>query len=60
MQINLALAQITTKLGNVQANLEKHLDYIKQAEAQKADLIVFPELSLPAGFGLVGFPSTDG
>lgn len=46
MQLNLALAQTATKLGDVQSNLEKHLDFIKQAKAQKADLIVFPELSL--------------
>lgn len=46
MQFNLALAQINTKLGEVDANLEKHLDLIKQARAQKADLVVFPELSL--------------
>ena len=46
MQINLALAQISTKLGDAQANLEKHLDFIRQAKARKADLIVFPELSL--------------
>ena len=46
MKINLALAQIATKLGDVQCNLEKHLDYIKRAKEQKADLIVFPELSL--------------
>ncbi len=46
MQINLALAQIATKLGDVQANLEKHLDFIKQARSRKADLVVFPELSL--------------
>ncbi len=46
MQINLALAQIATKLGDAQSNLEKHLDLIKQAKAQKADLLVFPELSL--------------
>jgi predicted amidohydrolase len=46
MQLNLALAQIATKLGDVQSNLEKHLDFIKQAKAQKADLVVFPELSL--------------
>jgi len=57
MQINLALAQIATKLGNVQANLEKHLDYIHQATAQKADLIVFPELSL-AGYVLQDLAST--
>src|SRR6185369_11163900 len=46
MKMNLALAQIATKLGDVESNLEKHLDYIKQAKEQKADLIVFPELSL--------------
>ena len=46
MKLNLALAQIATKLGDVDSNLEKHLDYIKHAKAQKADLLVFPELSL--------------
>ncbi|HJX80915.1 MAG TPA: nitrilase-related carbon-nitrogen hydrolase, partial [Candidatus Udaeobacter sp.] len=46
MRLKLALAQIATKLGDVESNLEKHLDYIQQAKSQKADLIVFPELSL--------------
>ena len=46
MKLNLALAQIATKLRDVESNLEKHLDYIKQAKKQKADLLVFPELSL--------------
>jgi predicted amidohydrolase len=46
MQLNLALAQIATRLGDVQANLEKHLDFIKQAKARDADLVIFPELSL--------------
>ena len=46
MKLNLALAQIATKLGDVESNLEKHLDYIKQAKSQGADLLVFPELSL--------------
>ncbi len=46
MKINLALAQIAPKLGDVEANCEKHLDYINQAKKEKADLIVFPELSL--------------
>ncbi|MBX3049719.1 MAG: hypothetical protein KIT46_10775 [Anaerolineales bacterium] len=44
MKLNLALAQIDTQLGGVQANLEKHLDYVKQAKG--ADLLIFPELSL--------------
>ena len=46
MQFDLALVQIATKLGDVEANLEKHLGFIKQARAEKADLVVFPELSL--------------
>jgi len=46
MKLNLSLAQTSTKLGDVDANLEKHLSYIKQAKHQKTDLLVFPELSL--------------
>ena len=46
MRLNLALAQINTKLGDVQANLEKHLALIKQAHQGGMDLLVFPELSL--------------
>jgi len=46
MRLNLALAQISTNLGDVQANLDKHLEIIGEAKRQKADLLVFPELSL--------------
>jgi NAD+ synthase (glutamine-hydrolysing) len=46
MKLNLALAQINTKLGNVSANLEKHLVLSKQAFQDGMDLLVFPELSL--------------
>jgi predicted amidohydrolase len=46
MKLNLALAQINTRLGNVEANLEKHLELIAEAQARGADLLVFPELSL--------------
>jgi predicted amidohydrolase len=46
MKLNLALAQINTKLGNLQANLEKHLTLVKQALQDGMDLLVFPELSL--------------
>jgi NAD+ synthase (glutamine-hydrolysing) len=45
-RMKLALAQINTVLGDVEANLEKHLSLIGQAKAEKADLLVFPELSL--------------
>ena len=41
-----ALAQISVKLGDRDANLEKHLDYIDQAKEAGASLLVFPELSL--------------
>ena len=46
MKINLALAQINTQLGGVQANLEKHLTLARQARQEGSDLLVFPELSL--------------
>lgn len=46
MRLNLALVQIATRLGDVEANLERHLGFIKQARAVKADLVIFPELSL--------------
>jgi len=46
MKINLALAQINTRLGKVEDNLEKHLAYIQEATSNGADLVVFPELSL--------------
>jgi predicted amidohydrolase len=44
--MNLALAQINTKLGDVNANLEKHLHFAQQAAQSGADLLIFPELSL--------------
>ncbi len=51
MKLNIALAQINTYLGNVEANLEKHLAQIREARAAGADLLVFPELSL-TGYAL--------
>jgi predicted amidohydrolase len=44
--LTLGLAQIKTKLGDVEANLEKHLAYIEAAAGQGVDVLVFPELSL--------------
>lgn len=46
MKFSLALAQINTVLGNVEANLAKHQAYIRDAKGQGANLLVFPELSL--------------
>jgi len=51
MRFKLALAQINTKLGVVESNLEKNLKWIQQAASEKADLVIFPELSL-TGYGL--------
>ncbi len=39
-------AQITTKVGDVNYNLEKHLHCIDVAAQKEAELIVFPEMSL--------------
>lgn len=46
MKFSLALAQINTRLGDVDANLEKHLALAREAAQAGADLLVFPELSL--------------
>jgi predicted amidohydrolase len=51
MKINIGLAQINTYLGNLEANLEKHLSYIADANEAGADLLIFPELSL-TGYAL--------
>jgi predicted amidohydrolase len=46
MKFTLALAQINTRLGDVESNLEKHLSLATEARTRGADLLVFPELSL--------------
>jgi NAD+ synthase (glutamine-hydrolysing) len=51
MKIKVGLAQFNTKLGDIQANLEKHLALITRAKSQQADLLIFPELSL-TGYAL--------
>jgi NAD+ synthase (glutamine-hydrolysing) len=51
MKITIALAQINTRLGDVQSNLEKHLATAAEARSSGSDLIVFPELSL-TGYAL--------
>lgn len=44
--MKVALAQIAPKLGDSDANLERHLEIIRRCGRKGADLIVFPELSL--------------
>ncbi len=51
MKITVALAQINTVLGGIEANLEKHLAYAQEAHTSGADLLIFPELSL-TGYAL--------
>ena len=41
-----ALAQIDSAAGDVEANLDKHLEWTQRAIEEGAELIVFPELSL--------------
>lgn len=44
--MRIALAQIAPRLGDVERNLDLHLEYMERARREKADLLVFPELSL--------------
>jgi predicted amidohydrolase len=48
--ITVALAQCYPKLGDVAANLSKHLAIIGDAAAHDAALVVFPELSMTGYF----------
>jgi predicted amidohydrolase len=51
--VKIALAQIASRLGDVGANVEIHLDILEKARRAKADLVVFPEL------GLTGYTLKD-
>lgn len=46
MNFTLALAQIDSVLGNLPANVVKHVEVADRARKQGAQLVVFPELSL--------------
>ncbi|MCX8095421.1 MAG: hypothetical protein N3D74_04480 [Caldisericia bacterium] len=52
--MKVSLAQINTKLGNIEENVEKHRFYINKAIELKSDLIIFPELSLSGYYLLDG------
>ncbi|MCB1214822.1 MAG: NAD+ synthase [Deltaproteobacteria bacterium] len=51
--MKIALAQINTTVGDFSGNLKKVLDFYQKAQKQKADLVVFPELTL------TGYPPKD-
>ena len=46
MKLTIGLAQISPRLGDVKANLDKHLRSVEQAVEQGIQLLMFPELSL--------------
>lgn len=51
MKFKLGLAQIDSVLGDLPANLQRHLGQIAEAKSAGVDLLVFPELSL-TGYSL--------
>lgn len=53
MQITIAIAQMNAQSGDLQGNSDKILDYLDQAEAASADLLVLPEACL------CGYPIGD-
>ena len=46
MKYKIAIAHIDSTVGNLERNVRHHVEYVKKALAKKADVIVFPELSL--------------
>lgn len=44
--LRIAVAQIETRLGELDENVQKHLDLIAQAREAGADCLLFPEMSL--------------
>ena len=49
--MKIALVQMSPRLGDVAANADRHLEFLEKARAEKADLVVFPELGL-TGYNL--------
>ncbi|WP_445749234.1 GNAT family N-acetyltransferase [Polaribacter sp.] len=44
--MKICIAQTNSEKGNIQRNIENHLEFIERAIKLKADLILFPELSI--------------
>jgi NAD+ synthase (glutamine-hydrolysing) len=51
--LRLALAQINSTVGDLAGNVRKMVEYIGEAKARAADVVVFPELAL------CGYPPED-
>ena len=52
-QIRVALAQTNTTVGDLSGNFQKICDYIDKAEKAGAEIVIFPELTIP------GYPPED-
>ncbi len=52
-QVRVALAQTNTIVGDLEGNFRKIQDYIEKAEKIGAEIVVFPELTIP------GYPPED-
>ncbi len=53
IQVRVALAQTNTIVGDLEGNFRKIRDYIEKAEKIGAEIVVFPELTIP------GYPPED-
>ncbi len=51
--LRIALAQVNPKVGDLSGNAAKILDYMERARSVGADLVCFPEMTLP------GYPPED-
>ncbi len=51
--MRIALAQVNPLIGDISANADKAIEYIRQAQNAAAELIVFPELTV------TGYPPKD-
>ena len=49
--LKVAVAQIETRLGDLDGNLDIHLDFIERARGAGVDLLMFPEMSLTGHAG---------
>lgn len=54
--LTVGLAQIDCHLGEVETNLERHLEWIERAHGEGVELLLFPELSL-TGYRLLHLTS---
>lgn len=45
-RLKVAVAQIASEVGDLEANVKKHLDLIADARAHNVDVLLFPEVSL--------------